>query len=850
MLSEKKLQLGEVFPEGEMRRELDKESPRRSDKEEARQTRVMHLIEELWRDLRYGGRALTKNPGFAVIVVLTLALGIGANTAVFSLVDAFLLRLLPVKDPRQLVIVQSAQLKGGTASTFRYRFFEEFRDGNNSFSGIFACDNAPVSLTVNGQPEIVWGDFVSGNYFDVLGVSAYIGRTFTSDDDRPGSPPIAVISHGYWERRFARDPEVIGETIYLGRLPVTVIGITPPGFFGRNVSGRSVKFGRTSDVIMPMFMQSGLALKDHNAVQIMARLKPGVTPEQAQTDLDVIYQGVLREEPDPKNARQENAEPGDQKIELKPGLRGVSESDDGFAMALRILFAVVGIVLLIACVNVANLLLARAGARQKEIALRLSVGASRGRMIRQLLTESLLLSLLGGALGILFAKWGVRVLLTVVSFSDQGPLAFDLQPDARILAFTGGACLLTGVLFGLAPALSATRLELNEVLKGSGTGGESGLARGRLAKSLVVTQVALSLALLIGAGLLIRSLWQIYEVDTGFEREKVLTMWANPALIGYDHAKELRLYREMLEKLNAIPGAQSASLSRFALTRGGSNIVGPGFFETMGISLLQGRTFSKADEETSPKVAIISESMARKYFTDRDPIGQRLPSDMAQRFGGADTQIVGVVRDTKHYLRQSKWDEAIYVPYTQVPPERLGQVKFLVRVSGNPASIIPAIRQQVRLTDKDLAIENIETQGEELNGFVSQEQSLASLLTFFGALALVLATIGLYGTMSYSVRRRIKEIGIRMALGAQRKNILLMVLRETMLMVAAGVAIGLPVAFVATRLISSMLFEMKVTDPITISMAIAVMLIVGLLAGFIPARRATRVNPMVALRHE
>jgi predicted permease len=797
-------------------------------------------MQTLRQDLLYGIRILAKRPGFTLIVALTLALGIGANTAVFSLIDAFLLRLLPVRDPQQLVFVRATNPRGGITGSFPYHIFEQFRDQNRSFSGIFAYDHTRVSVTVEGQPEMVWGDFVSGSYFDVLGVSAILGRTFTADDDRAGKQPAAVISSGYWGRRFGRDPAVIGKTIYLAKIPFTVIGVTSPGFYGLSVAGRS------ADVVLPMFMQSRLALGDHDTFGIMARLKPGAGPEQARADLDMIYQQGLTQEAGSGISPQAQQEIRAQKIQLKPGIRG--DSNPGFASELPILLAVVSVVLLIACLNIANLLLARAVGRQKEIAVRLSLGAGRGRVIRQLLTESILLAALGGVLGLLVAQWLVSGLLAVFS-SGNDPIPFDLKLDMRILAFTGAVSLLTGILFGLAPALAATRVDLIPMLKGAE--GKSHPLRRRLTKSLVVAQVALSLALLIGAGLLIRSLQQLYRVDTGFERDKLLTMWVYPALIGYDRAKELRLYHEAVENLNAIPDVQSASLARRALDIGkGLNPVGPRFFETMGIGLLQGREFSTADTETAPRVAIISESMARMFLPNVNPIGQPIPDELAEFADlGRDVQIVGVVRDTRR-LWSPKGDPAIYIPYTQAPPQELGQMKFFVRTAGKPMNIVSAVRQQIQSIEKDLPLVGVATQDEEVKGQAREERSMAMLLGFFGALALVLSSIGLYGTMSYAVSRRTRELGIRLALGAQQKDLLWIVLREAFQQVIIGVAIGIPVALAGARMIASMLFGVKTTDPAPISVAVLVMGAIALAAGYLPARRATKVDPIEALRCE
>ncbi len=806
-------------------------------------------MQSLLQDLRYGVRMLLKKPGFTLIAVLTLALGIGANTAIFSLVDAFVLRLLPVKDPQQLVFVRATLPNGRTRGSFSYPTFEQFRDLNHSFAGIFAWDDTQVSVTIDGRPEMVWGDFVSGSYFDVLGVNARLGRTFTAEDDRPGKEPVAVIIDAYWERRFARDPAAVGKTIYLNKIPFSVIGVLPPTFFGRNVAGRS------ANLVMPMFMQPQLALRDHNSFQIMARLKPGVSAEEARADLDVIYQQVQMQEAGTQMSPEVEQGIRARRIVLKSGIRGTADPNSDFAKELRILLAVTGLVLLIACINVANLLLASGAARRKEIAVRLSLGASRGRLIRQLLTESVLLTSIGGALGFLLAQWGVEGLAIVLS-SGQDPIPFDLRPDVRILAFTGAVSLLTGLLLGLAPGLVDTRIDLTSMLKGSEGAAESRPLRRRMAKSLIVAQVALSLTLLVGAGLLIRSLHQLHDVDTGFERDKVLTMWVFPALIGYDHAKELGLYRQLHEKLNALPGVQAASVSRLALTRGlGLNFVGPRFFETLGIGLLEGREFSATDAETAPKVAVINESAARKFFPNENPLGRFLGADgpeinSVQPQPGGDIQIVGVVRDSKHHLRRREWDAVVYLPYTQAPPEWLGQIKLFVRTAGSPLSLIPTVRQEVYTIEQDLPLVGVQTQTEEMRGLLRAERSLATLLSFFGTLALVLAAVGLFGTMSYAVSRRTKELGIRMALGADRRDVLWLVMREALWQVLLGVTLGIPLALASTRLISSMLFGVQATDPLTLALVVLVMLAVAGVASYVPARRATKVDPMVALRYE
>jgi predicted permease len=827
-------------------------------KENIRSAGWESTAEALWQDLRPAARVLCKSRGFTLIAVLTLALGIGANTAIFSLIDAFLLRELPVKDPQQLVLVHRVTAKGGTEDDFPFPAYEQFRDRNRSLSGLFAWDNSTMNVTVRGEPEFLYGDFVTGSYFDVLGVRAALGRTFTAGDDHPGKPTVAVISDAYWKRRFAQDPAALGTPIYVGGTAFTVIGVTPPTFYGRNVAGRS------PDLMLPMFVHPGLALKDHDTFNLMGRLRPGISAAQAQADLNVIYQQALAQAAGSKMSPEVERDIRAQSIQLKPGLRGEGPPSDNFAAELRILMCVVGVALLIASVNVANLSLARAASRQKEIAIRLAIGASRGRVTRQLLAESVLLAVTGGALGFLLAKWGVGGLVTLLSLG-RDPFPFDLKPDPAILAFTAAVSLVTGIVLGSIPAFAVSRADLNPILKGASAATESRPARRGLGKSLVVSQVALSLALLIGAGLLIRTLRKVYSIDTGFERDRMLFAWVFPALSGYDHAREMNLYRDLLTRLNSTPGVQ-ATLSRYRQfvarpeqdawvqgANGGShtlyyNLVAPRFFRTMGVGQLLGRDFAPTDSETSPKVVIISESAALLLFPGQNPIGKRV--GLKGPDSAADIQVIGVVRDTQHHLLDGASLAAIYVPYTQGAPDDYGQMNLVVRSTGDPDALIPMLRRQVQSVDKNMALRNVETPAADLDEYLGNHRSLTTLLTLFAALALALASIGLYGTMSYTVGQRTRELGIRAALGAQRSDMLRMVLGETFALVALGAAIGIPLAMASEKLLQSMLFGVKTTDPLTIAAALLIMLATALLAGFVPARRATHVDPMVALRQE
>jgi len=820
-------------------------------------------LEGLLQDLRYGLRVLTKTPAVTGVAILTLGLGIGANTAIFSMADAFLWSQLPVADPERLVFVYARLPDGRTQWSFPYAIFEQLRDSNHSLSGLFAYDDSHVAVTIDGQPEYVDVDFVSGSYFNVLGVGAAHGRTFAAEDDQPGRPAVAVISDLYWQRRFARDPAVVGRTINVGKMPFSIIGVTPPGFFGRKVAGRS------ADLVLPMFVQPRLALRDHDTFGIMARLAFGVSRERAREDLEVIYGRTLMEAAGTRVSALAAEAIRQQALQLASGARGTANEGNDLGTQLPVLLAVVGIVLLIACVNVANLQLARVGARQKEIALRLAVGAGRGRLVRQLMTESVLLGILGGALGLLLAGWGVGLLTAVLS-TGRSPIVFSFNANPRLLAFTAVVSLLTAVLFGLAPALTATRTDLSPIFKGGEIRPASGPLRRGVAKSLVVSQMALSLALLVGAGLLIRTLQRLHAVDPGFEREKVLLTWVLPALNGYDEARESALYRELLNSMNAIPGVQSASLSRYRLVTGRpyrevwvrdssaptvtegrrvyGGVVGPRFFETMGIALLQGREFSVTDDAAAPRVAIISESMARTSFPDGDPIGRRLGFD--SRLSAGDAQVIGVVRDLNRRLVERSPEVAVYIPVAQAPPDSLGQMNLVLRTAASPAGLTAAVRALVASIDKDLPVEEFQTQAQEVEDYLGGRRSLAEILGFFGALALLLAAIGLYGTMSYAIGRRTKEIGIRLALGAQRTDMLWMVLREASLQVAIGIAIGALTALAVARLIASVLFGVAVTDPLTFAAAILVMTATALAATYLPARRATRVDPMVSLRYE
>lgn len=832
--------------------------------EVSREMWVVRSIETLWQDLRYGLRMLLKNPGFAAVSVLSLALGIGANTAIFSLVDAVLLKMLPVKDPSQLVALD-VYIARGERNGISYPMFEQLRARTTVFSGIFAALDGTSRLVLAGlapgsQEEQAEVQLVSGEYFEVLGVNAVAGRTLTAADNQtPGAHPVAVLSYGFWQRRFAGDVSVIGKSITLKAQPFTIIGVTQPGFFGEAV-------GRAPDIWAPLMMQpafergqSYLGAANRGWLRVMARLQPGVSEIQAQAALTTLL-GQIKSEPSEFAKSSSHVS----RIGLVAGGQGLSELRDKFAKPLGVLMAAVGLVLLIACANVANLLLARSAARQKEIGIRLALGAGRVRLIRQFLTESLLLASAGGILGLFFAWWGSRILLVLVS-GNAAPIPIDVEPNARLLAFTFAVSLSTAFLFGLAPALIATRQEINSALK------TIVLARPRLSLSrpLVVAQVALSLLLLAGAGLFVQTLRNLSTLDLGFAAEHIIQARFNPRSSGYKPEQYSELYRQLLKQLNSTPGVRSASLSGSGFRSGTSRTcciavegythradedreiqifsVTPGYFQTMELPLLLGRDFTPPEDVSKPnefpKVAVINETMARFYFGQANPVGRRFGwGDPAQTVK-YDTEIVGVVKDANYGNLRGKTRSLIYFP-TQ------GENLLVVRVAGTPAAFLSTIRQEIQAVDKNLEITSIRTVPQILDQALVQEGLLAKLSSFFGLLALLLACIGLYGVMSYDVARRTHEIGVRMALGAPGGAVSRMVLREMLWLLTLGLLFGLAGAVATTKLIESLLFGLAPTDPPTLTLAVLLLLGVATITAWLPARRAARIDPLLALRHE
>ena len=815
-----------------------------------------------WHDLRYAVRMLVKNPGFAVVAVLTLALGIGANAAIFSVTDAVMLKLLPVKNPKQLVYFRllSPQERG---SAFSRAEFARFLEQSHSFSGMSAFDTLRLMGTVHGQSEFVSGECVSGTFFSVLGVDVSVGRPLTVDDDQPGRPGVAVISYSYWQRKFGLDPAVTGNTIRLKNVPFTIVGVAPPRF-------RGIELGDAMDVWVPLAFWEQLRLNDHLTLGVMARIKPEVDARQASAEITLIDQqfaaAALGSQVTPLAARDLQA----RNVELVPGGRGLSDLPDELPRSLLVLTMVVGLVLLIACANVANLLLARAVNRRKEIAVRLALGAPRIRLFRQLLTESLLLAVAGGALGLLLASWATSALMDFLSYG--GALrTLDVRTDLRTLCFALGVSFLTCLLFGVAPALWATRMDASLTLKGAPNSAGANTPRLGPRSMLVISQVSLSVLLLVGAGLLVRSLQKLSMVDAGFRQENVLLVSLYPTLSGYEGARELALYANAQERVSAAPGVASATFSRFGMLSGGRwirvathfasadkgekeikvncNPVAPRFFETMGIPMVLGRDFTGADGQQAPRVAVVSESFARRYFPDEGALGKQLLFKDGK--AGEQIVVVGIVKEVKALsLRERESLPQMYIPLAQAPSDLLGQMTMEVRTAMEPAAAATAVRDAMHDADSNLPVVQIITQKAQTEGTLQNERSLSTLSTVFGILALLLACLGLYGIAAYSVAARTREIGIRMALGARPDEVHRMVIRQGIRLALIGIAAGLAGALVASRILASLLFGVSGADSLIYAGVSILLILVALAACYIPARRAAAVDPMIALRYE
>jgi predicted permease len=818
----------------------------------------------VFQDARYGLRTLAKSPGFTAVAVFTLALGIGANTAIFAVFDAMLLRLLPVPEPEKLLLVN--HMVNGRFDNHSYPVFDQLRQRQQSLAGLFAAAGQQTiyqaSVNRAGTPQAldrVYVGLVSGEYFSVLGVQPATGRFFTPDEDRvPGGHPVVVISHGFWDRQFGRSSDAVGSRIQLRDTVFTIIGVTRPGFFGEAV-------GDSPDLWTPLMMQPLLQpenlLEATNLVwlKMFGRLKPGVGNEQAEAELTVALQqvmaGILGESPS------NNRRPTDYTIQLESGAQGWGGWRRQFSNPLWVLMGLVSLVLLIACCNIANLLLSRATGRHREIAIRLAVGCGRWRLVRQLLTESLLLALLGGALGLYLAWFGSDALVQLLT--DPGdPMLLEPRIDARVLGFTLGASLLASVVFGLMPALRTTSLHLDAALKPARGIGQ-GRAQQRLTRALVAAQVAVSLFLLVVAGLLVRSVQNLYALDPGFDRHNVLLVDVHESFFS---KVSPQLYRAVEDRLRALPGVQTASVSAFGLMQSGgwttnatspgfqggeggfvnapANSVSPSYFETVGMRLALGRAFEWRDTKEAPKVAIVNEKMARELFGDENPVGKlvalRKEYDPTQA-----AEIVGVVEDAKYNNLREEAQNNVYLPLTQT---EFAFLSVELRTAGDPQALTAQARQLLR--EEGVLVREVKTLEEQTSRTLLQERMMAKLAGFFGLVALTLASIGLYGVLSTAVSRRTNEIGLRLALGARPGDVLRLWLREAGLLIAAGIALGLPAALAATRWIESFLFGLTPADPLTIAAAIAVLGGVAALAAYLPARRAANLDPIEALRYE
>ena len=847
------------------------EARQQARREFGNQARILETSREVWtwtwlehlaQDLQYAARQLRRSPGFATVAVLSLALGIGANTAIFSVMDALLLRNLAIPNPQELVTT-------GYTGQLPYPLFQQFRQRTQSFasfSGIRSLNRSNVTLNGGApDPREVPVSLVSGDYFAMMDVAPAIGRTFTADDDRtPGGHPMAVISDRYWQSHWASSPDVVGQTFTLNGTIFTILGVLPARFSGDTV-------GRPTDLWIPMTMHDQVELErlglleNPNApwVRVVARLKPGISMDSARAEVLAMVRADATQRLGPNPTAQQLANISKIPATLISDARGLSESRRMFEEPLVVLVLVVAITLLIACANVASLLLVRAAARGKEMAMRLALGAGPGRLIRQLLTESVLLAGLGGACGLLLAGWGAQVL---VRFAGSGLAQVDLDVslDARILAFTITLTLLTGLLLGLAPALRVHRVTLGAALKGEAREGQTRFGLGR---ALVVSQVALSLVLLIGAGLFLRTLYNLRSQDLGFDREHVFIVWWEPLEAGISGPALKDLFERAENRIAAIPGVRSVGASIGGLLSGGGNgspvivpghvpepnelaccqwnLVGSGYLPTIGMRLSAGRNFTEFDRENTPRVAIVNESMASHYFGRKDVVGMRFGM---RRDTGNEIEIVGVVTDAKYNTLRDADQSMIYLPYRQ-DTHYFGVMSLMVRSAAESPGLLSRVRDELRGLYPTLPL-HIDSMEENVDKSIVQERLTAWLSGLFGTLAVFLACMGLYGVMSYVTERRTAEIGVRLALGATPRSMLSSVLRESLLLVAIGIALGVPTALAASHWIGSLLFGVQANDATTIAGASVLMIGVAVVAALLPARRAARVDPMVALRHE
>jgi putative ABC transport system permease protein len=819
-------------------------------REMSRETWGFVMLETLLKDVRFGARALAKRRGFTAVAVLTLTLGIGMNTAIFSVVNAVLLRPLPYENSHDLVQIWGTQPQLDTAPMSPANFLD-WREQNRVFERVAAYTGQNFNLSGVDEPERIRATRVSADLFELLRVRPALGRTFLAEEDQYGNHRVVILSHALWQRRFGANPEILGKTLTLNDQSYVVVGVMPPDF----------SFPRTTtEMWTPIAFSPGeRGTRNTNYISVIARLRPGVTLEQARSEMEGLARRQQEQYPE------SNTGIGVKLISYKEQVVGATRP------VLLLLLGAVGFVLLIACANVANLLLVRATARRKEIAIRSALGASRGRVIRQLLTESMLLALAGGGLGLLFAYWGLDLLVALQPANI--PRLAELSIDRGVFLFASAISILTGIAFGLAPALQASKLDLNDAIKEGGKGTGEGGSRQRLRSLLVVSEIALSLVLLIGAGLLIKSFWRLIEVDPGFNPENTLTMAISLPTSRYaETARQVAFFEQAVERVSSLPGVEAAGVTTdiplFGGNSTGFNVEGhppyapgqrplveyrsisPGYFRAMGITLLKGRTFSEQDRGDAPGVVIINETLARRYFPDGDPIGKRLgfsgPTDWRE--------VIGVARDTRNYGLEEEVKPEAYMPYTQSAPGYLeGSISgmiLVVRTASDPQSMAAAVKREVQGLDKNQPIYNIKTMEQHLAESIAPRRFSMLLLMLFAAVAVLLAAVGLYGVMSYMVTQRTHEIGLRMALGAQARDILRLAVRQGLVLILIGIGVGLVGALALTRVMAGLLYGVGATDPMTFAAIMLLLACVSLIACYIPARRATKVDPLIALRYE
>jgi putative ABC transport system permease protein len=834
-------------------------------------------MDNLLQDIRFGLRTLGKNPGFTLVAILTLALGIGANAAIFSLTDQVLLRLLPVERPRELMVLTSpgvahgrvwSDIEGGPS--FSYPMYKDLRDRNEVFAGLLARFHVQVNVAGEGQSQLAEGELVTGNYFDVLGVRPFLGRVLTAQDETAsGANPVTVLTYGYWTRHFGSDPNILNKQLAVNGNSLTVVGVARPGFTG-------IQVGQIPDLFIPITMKAqmtpnwdGLADRNDHWVTMLGRLKPGMSANKAQAGLAPLYRALMEGDATTlKLSPRDRQEFVNRKLILDTGSHGRPVLQHDTKQPLLVLMAMVGLVLLIACANLAGLLIARGEGRQREIALRLALGAGRVRLVRQLMTESLILALAGGAAGLALASWTLSVIVNSIP-ENEGASGLTSQLDYRVLIFACVVSLVTGVLFGLAPAIRATHTDLQSVLKDQGVNVSGGRTNVRVRKFLLISQIALTAVLLAAAGLFAHSLLNLKTQDLGVRPDHVLEFSISPELNRYTPPQTIALTDRIRKSIEVLPGVRAVTTSEIPLladSNSSANItvqgynaqededmdvaqnwVGPNFLATMGIPLLNGREFSEADSSTSPKVAIINDAMARRFFAGRNPVGLHFG------FGGGkdvklDIEIVGEVKDSKNVDVKTPTRPFIFLPYSQ--SEHFGNATFYARTNQNPVALTAAVRNLIAGFDANLPVYGVKTLRAQVDEIMFTDRLVTVFSLCLGLLASLLAAVGLYGVMAYVVARRTREIGIRMALGATQKNVAWMILREIIGILAAGLCVGLTAAYGIGRVVESLLFGVKAGDPIVFVTAAGLLIAVALLAGWLPSRKAASVDPMVALRYE